>query len=31
MKVQVVKKASLNAKPQGMCAAMIDEAPLNKK
>jgi hypothetical protein len=31
MKVQIVKKGSVNAKPQGFCAAMIDEAPMNKK
>jgi hypothetical protein len=30
MKIKVVKKAS-NAKPAGMCAAFIDEPPMNKK
>ena len=31
MKVQIIKKASVNAKPQGFCNYMIDEAPMNKK
>jgi hypothetical protein len=31
MKIQVIKKASVNAKPQGYCVAMVDEAPMNKK
>jgi hypothetical protein len=31
MKIQIVKKGSVNAKPQGFCMAMIDEAPMNKK
>ena len=31
MKVQIIKKAVVNAKPQGFCMAMVDEAPMNKK
>jgi hypothetical protein len=31
MKIQIVKKGSVNVKPQGYCAAMVDEAPMNKK
>ncbi len=33
MKVQIIKKGTVavNAKPQGWCAAMIDDAPMNKK
>ena len=31
MKIQIVKKATVNAKPQGFCDAMVDEAPMNKK
>jgi hypothetical protein len=33
MKVQIIKKGSVtvNAKPQGFCVMMIDEAPMNKK
>lgn len=33
MKIQIVKKGSIsvNAKPQGYCTMMIDEAPMNKK
>jgi hypothetical protein len=31
MKVQIIKKGSVNAKPQGYCNMMIDEAPMNKK
>jgi len=31
MKIQVIQTASVNAKPQGFCVAMIDEAPMNKK
>jgi hypothetical protein len=31
MKIQVIKKASVNAKPQGFCMMMVDEAPMNKK
>jgi hypothetical protein len=31
MKVQIIKKGSVNAKPQGYCVMMIDEAPMNKK
>jgi hypothetical protein len=31
MKIQIVKKATFNAKPQGFCATMIDEPPMAKK
>ena len=31
MKIQIVKKATVNAKPQGFCNMMIDDAPMNKK
>ena len=31
MKIQIVKKATVNAKPQGYCAMMIDEPPMAKK
>jgi hypothetical protein len=31
MKIQIVKKATVNVKPQGFCVAMIDDAPMNKK
>ena len=31
MKIQIIKKAVVNAKPQGFCAMMIDDAPMNKK
>jgi hypothetical protein len=33
MKIQIIKKGSVNAnaKPQGWCTMMIDDAPMNKK
>ena len=31
MKIKVVKKGNINAKPQSYCNAMVDEAPLNKR
>jgi len=31
MKIQIVKKAVKNARPQGYCAMFVDDAPLNKK
>jgi hypothetical protein len=31
MKVQIIKKAVVNAKPQGFCNMMIDEAAMNRK
>jgi len=31
MKIQIIKSAVVNAKPQGMCNMMVDEAPMNKK
>lgn len=31
MKINVVKKGNVNAKPQGFCSTMIDEAPLSKR
>jgi hypothetical protein len=31
MKIQIIKKAVVNAKPQGFCSFMVDEAPMNKK
>ena len=31
MKIQIIKKGTKNAKPQGFCGYMVDEMPLNKK
>jgi hypothetical protein len=31
MKIQIVKKATVNVKPQGFCVAMVDDAPMNKE
>jgi hypothetical protein len=31
MKIQVIKKGTKNAKPQGFCAFMVDEASMNRK
>jgi hypothetical protein len=31
MKVQIVKKAVKNAKPQGYCAMFVDDFPLSKR
>jgi hypothetical protein len=31
MKIQVVKKATVNAKPQGWCPYVIDDGFQNKK
>ena len=31
MKIQVIKNGTSKAKPQGYCAMMIDEPPMNKK
>ena len=30
MKIQIIKKGTLKAKPSGYCTTLIDEAPLNK-
>jgi len=31
MKITVIKKATVNAKPQGFCQAVIDDGLLNKR
>ena len=31
MKITVVKKATVNAKPQGFCTSFIDDGLLNKR
>lgn len=31
MKIKVLVKGSVNAKPQGYCSTMIDDPPMNKK
>ena len=31
MKIQIIKKAVVNAKPQGYCSMMIDEAAMTRK
>ena len=31
MKIQIIKKAVVNAKPQGYCAAMVDDAGISRK
>jgi len=31
MKVQIIKKAVVNAKPQGFCNMMVDEAAITRK
>ena len=31
MKITVIKKATVNAKPQGFCPAFIDDGLLNKR
>jgi hypothetical protein len=31
MKIQIVKKGTVNVKPQGYCGMFVDEMPLNKK
>jgi hypothetical protein len=31
MKIQIVKKGTAKAKPQGYCGMFVDEMPLNKK
>ena len=31
MKIQVIKKATVNAKPSGYCDVLIDDVPLNAK
>jgi hypothetical protein len=30
-KITVIKKATVNAKPQGYCPVLIDDTPMNKK
>jgi hypothetical protein len=31
MKIQIVKKATSNAKPQGFCIALVDDGAMNKR
>ena len=31
MKIQVVKKGTVNAKPQGFCIVQVDDGLLNKR
>jgi hypothetical protein len=31
MKITVIKKATVNAKPQGYCSIIVDEGLLNKR
>ena len=31
MKIQIIKKAVVNAKPQGYCTMMVDEAGISRK
>jgi len=31
MKIQIVKKATSNAKPQGFCITVVDDGLLNKR
>ena len=31
MKITVIKKATVNAKPQGFCGAFVDDGLLNKR
>ena len=31
MKIQVIKKGTVNAKPSNYCDALIDDVPLNDK
>lgn len=31
MKVQIIKKASKTAKPQGVCPVFVDDFPVNQK
>jgi hypothetical protein len=31
MKIQVIKKGTLNAKPSGFCDTFVDDIPLNTK
>ena len=31
MKIQIIKSAVVNAKPQGFCVAFIDDGLLNKR
>jgi hypothetical protein len=30
-KITVIKKASVNAKPQGYCPTLVDDTPMNTK
>ena len=31
MKIQVIKKGTVNAKPSGYCDIFVDDTPLNEK
>jgi hypothetical protein len=31
MKIQIIKKAVVNAKPQGYCNMMVDDAGISRK
>ena len=31
MKIQIIKKATVNAKPSNYCEVFIDDTPLNEK
>ncbi len=31
MKIQIIKKAVVNVKPQGFCSMMVDDAAMTRK